>query len=78
MLQDLYSEMEESRETDRRIKERHADTIKVKVYCHHPSSSRIVDSRLYIDSSATLGDVTAQAYDVSIYLHKNYIQKIYL
>lgn len=57
--------MEESRESDRRLKERHADTMKVKVYCQqHPTSTRTVDARIYVENNATLQDVLVQAHEV--------------
>ncbi|KAG8294441.1 Ubiquitin carboxyl-terminal hydrolase 47 [Homalodisca vitripennis] len=61
-IKELYSELKEKQETDRRIKDRHLEMIKLKVYCEHPSKG-MTDVKIYVHNDSTFGEVTSRAYE---------------
>ena len=64
-MQDLLEKMQKREESDRILREKENDMCKIKLYVHHPTQNKVVESKLYCINDLTLQEATKLAYKVN-------------
>ncbi|GLH00204.1 Ubiquitin carboxyl-terminal hydrolase 47 [Gryllus bimaculatus] len=61
-IKKLLQKIQEREETDRMLREKEMDMVKIKIYCHHPSQNTISEVKLTFHNLDTLKSTTESAY----------------
>ena len=62
-IQRLLKQIREKEERDRLAREKENNTFKLKIYCCHPLTNQLIDTKIFVFRDTTLAEAASDAYD---------------